>query len=55
MCAYVIYCCLYSAVQSSIVEILGLVASENLKFYPRPKIVEKQHGIGAYMSYFEGQ
>ena len=30
--------------QSSIIVILGLVALEILRFYPRPKIVEKQQG-----------
>ena len=38
-----IYCCLYSVVQSSIVEILSLVASEILRLYPGPKVGEIQH------------
>ena len=54
-CACVVYYCLYCIVQSSIIEILGLVVSEILRLYPRPKIVELQHGIKAYLSYFEGQ
>ena len=54
-CACVIYFCLCFVVKSSIIEILVLVASEILSLYPRPKIVEIQHGIIAYLSYFEGQ
>ena len=51
----VIYCCLYFIVQSSSVEILGLVASKILRLYPRHNVVENEHGIRAYLSYFKGQ
>jgi len=55
LCACVICFCLYSTVKSSITEILGLVVVGILRFYPRPKIMEIQNGINAYLSYFEGQ
>ena len=40
-----IYHCLYSVVQSSSVEILGLVASNILGLYSRLKVVENKHGV----------